>query len=162
MAGSFAGNTTLWGSGGALYVDSGTQRNDLGLEVVGATFTDNQAKNSSSSGAVRIYGVPTSFKDCVFTNNTTEQSHGGAVWVNRTKQFDMDNVTFTGNTAGAVARWWLGRCVFINEIPSSFEAAFTWNNVTFKDQYLPQPRRRSGYQYKRIPDPERDQHYGQQ
>ena len=31
--GSFAGNTTLWGSGGALYVDSGTQRNDLGLEV---------------------------------------------------------------------------------------------------------------------------------
>ena len=131
--GSFAGNTTLWGSGGALYVDSGTQRNDLGLEVVGATFTDNQAKNSSSSGAVRIYGVPTSFKDCVFTNNTTEQSHGGAVWVNRTKQFDMDNVTFTGNTAGAVRDGGWGGAVFINEIPSSFEAAFTWNNVTFKD-----------------------------
>ena len=131
--GSFAGNTTLWGSGGALYVDSGTQRNDLGLEVVGATFTDNQAKNSSSSGAVRIYGVPTSFKDCVFTNNTTEQSHGGAVWVNRTKQFDMDNVTFTGNTAGAVRNDGWGGAVFINEIPSSFEAAFTWNNVTFKD-----------------------------
>ena len=131
--GSFAGNTTLWGSGGALYVDSGTQRNDLGLEVVGATFTDNQAINSSSSGAVRIYGVPTSFKDCVFTNNTTEQSHGGAVWVNRTKQFDMDNVTFTGNTAGAVRDGGWGGAVFINEIPSSFEAAFTWNNVTFKD-----------------------------
>lgn len=131
--GSFAGNTTLWGSGGALYVDSGTQRNDLGLEVVGATFTGNQAKNSSSSGAVRIYGVPTSFKDCVFTNNTTEQSHGGAVWVNRTKQFDMDNVTFTGNTAGAVRNDGWGGAVFINEIPSSFEAAFTWNNVTFKD-----------------------------
>ena len=131
--GSFAGNTTLWGSGGALYVDSGTQRDDLGLEVVGATFTDNQAKNSSSSGAVRIYGVPTSFKDCEFTNNTTEQSHGGAVWVNRTKQFDMDNVTFTGNTAGAVRNDGWGGAVFINEIPSSFEAAFTWNNVTFKD-----------------------------
>lgn len=131
--GSFAGNTTLWGSGGALYVDSGTQRNDLGLEVVGATFTGNQAINSSSSGAVRIYGVPTSFKDCVFTNNTTEQSHGGAVWVNRTKQFDMDNVTFTGNTAGAVRDGGWGGAVFINEIPSSFEAAFTWNNVTFKD-----------------------------
>lgn len=131
--GSFAGNTTLWGSGGALYVDSGTQRNDLGLEVVGATFTGNQAKNSSSSGAVRIYGVPTSFKDCKFTNNTTEQSHGGAIWVNRTKQFDMDNVTFTGNTAGAVRNDGWGGAVFINEIPSSFEAAFTWNNVTFKD-----------------------------
>ncbi len=131
--GSFAGNTTLWGSGGALYVDSGTQRNDLGLEVVGATFTGNQAKNSSSSGAVRIYGVPTSFKDCVFTNNTTEQSHGGAVWVNRTKRFDMDNVTFTGNTASAVRDGGWGGAVFINEIPSSFEAAFTWNNVTFKD-----------------------------
>lgn len=130
--GSFAGNTTLWGSGGALYVDSGTQRNDLGLEVVGATFTDNQAKNSSSSGAVRIYGVPTSFKDCVFTNNTTEQSHGGAVWVNRTKQFDMDNVTFTGNTAGAVRDGGWGGAVFINEIPSSFEAAFTWNNVRLR------------------------------
>lgn len=130
--GSFAGNTTLWGSGGALYVDSGTQRNDLGLEVVGATFTGNQAKNSSSSGAVRIYGVPTSFKDCVFTNNTTEQSHGGAVWVNRTKRFDMDNVTFTDNTAGAVRNDGWGGAVFINEIPSSFEAAFTWNNVTFE------------------------------
>lgn len=131
--GSFAGNTTLWGSGGALYVDSGTQRNDLGLEVVGATFTGNQAINSSSSGAVRIYGVPTSFKDCVFTNNTTEQSHGGAIWVNRTKRFDMDNVTFTGNTAGAMRNDGWGGAVFINEIPSSFEAAFTWNNVTFKD-----------------------------
>ena len=131
--GSFAGNTTLWGSGGALYVDSGTQRNDLGLEVVGTTFTGNQAINSSSSGAVRIYGVPTSFKDCKFTNNTTEQSHGGAVWVNRTKRFDMDNVTFTGNTAGAVRNDGWGGAVFINEIPSSFEAAFTWNNVTFKD-----------------------------
>ena len=130
---TFTKNTTNWGSGGALYVDSGTQRDDLGLEAVGATFTDNQAKNSSSSGAVRIYGVPTSFKDCVFTNNTTEQSHGGAVWVNRTKQFDMDNVTFTGNTAGAVRDGGWGGAVFINEIPSSFEAAFTWNNVTFKD-----------------------------
>ena len=130
--GSFAGNTTLWGSGGALYVDSGTQRTDLGLEVVGATFTGNQAINSSNSGAVRIYGVPTSFKDCVFTNNTTEQSHGGAVWVNRTKRFDMDNVTFTGNTAGAVRNDGWGGAVFINEIPSSFEAAFTWNNVTFE------------------------------
>ena len=130
---TFTKNTTNWGSGGALYVDSGTQRNDLGLEVVGATFTGNQAINSSSSGAVRIYGVPTSFKDCVFTNNTTEQSHGGAVWVNRTKQFDMDNVTFTGNTAGAVRDGGWGGAVFINEIPSSFEAAFTWNNVTFKD-----------------------------
>lgn len=130
--GSFAGNTTLWGYGGALYVDSGTQRDDLGLEVVGATFTGNQAINSSSSGAVRIYGVPTSFKDCEFANNTTEQSHGGAVWVNRTKRFDMDNVTFTGNTAGAVRNDGWGGAVFINEIPSSFEAAFTWNNVTFE------------------------------
>ena len=129
---TFTKNTTNWGPGGALYVDSGTQRVDLGLEVVGATFTGNQAKNSSSSGAVRIYGVPTSFKDCVFTNNTTEQSHGGAIWVNRTKQFDMDNVTFTGNTAGAVRNDGWGGAVFINEIPSSFEAAFTWNNVTFE------------------------------
>ena len=129
---TFTKNTTNWGSGGALYVDSGTQRNDLGLEVVGATFTGNQAINSSSSGAVRIYGVPTSFKDCEFANNTTEQSHGGAVWVNRTKQFDMDNVTFTGNTAGAVRNDGWGGAVFINEIPSSFEAAFTWNNVTFE------------------------------
>ena len=129
---TFTKNTTNWGPGGALYVDSGTQRNDLGLEVVGATFTDNQAKNSSSSGAVRIYGVPTSFKDCVFTNNTTEQSHGGAVWVNRTKRFDMDNVTFTGNTAGAVRNDGWGGAVFINEIPSSLGATFTWNGVTFE------------------------------
>ena len=129
---TFTKNTTNWGSGGALYVDSSTQRNDLGLEVVGTTFTGNRAINSSSSGAVRIYGVPTSFKDCEFINNTTEQSHGGAIWVNRTKQFDMDNVTFTGNTAGAVRNDGWGGAIFINEIPSSFEAAFTWNNVTFE------------------------------
>ena len=129
---TFTNNTTNWGSGGALYVDSGTQRNDLGLEVVGTTFTGNQAINSSSSGAVRIYGVPTSFKDCKFTNNTTEQSHGGAVWVNRTKRFDMDNVTFTGNTAGAVRNDGMGGAILVNEIPSSFEAVFTWNNVKFE------------------------------
>ena len=129
---TFTKNTTNWGSGGALYVDSGTQRNDLGLEVVGATFTGNQAINSSSSGAVRIYGVPTSFKDCEFANNTTEQSHGGAVWVNRTKRFDMDNVTFTGNTAGAVRNDGWGGAIFINEIPSSLGATFTWNGVTFE------------------------------
>ena len=129
---TFTKNTTNWGSGGALYVDSSTQRDDLGLEVVGTTFTGNQAINSSSSGAVRIYGVPTSFKDCEFANNTTEQSHGGAVWVNRTKQFDMDNVTFTDNTAGAVRNDGWGGAVFINEIPSSFGATFTWNDVTFE------------------------------
>lgn len=129
---TFTTNTTNWGSGGALYVDSGTQRDDLGLEVVGATFTDNQAINSSNSGAVRIYGVPTSFKDCEFANNTTEQSHGGAVWVNRTKRFDMDNVTFTDNTAGAVRNGGWGGAIFINEIPSSLGATFTWNGVTFE------------------------------
>ena len=118
---TFTKNTTNWGSGGALYVDSSTQRDDLGLglEVVGTTFTGNRAINSSSSGAVRIYGVPTSFKDCEFINNTTEQSHGGAIWVNRTKRFDMDNVTFTGNTAGAVRNDGWGGAIFINEIPSS-------------------------------------------
>ena len=129
---TFTNNTTNWGPGGALYVDSSTQRNDLGLEVVGTTFTGNKAINSSSSGAVRIYGVPTSFKNCEFTNNTTEQSHGGAIWVNRTKRFDMDNVTFTGNTAGAVRNDGWGGAIFINEIPSSFEAVFTWNNVKFE------------------------------
>lgn len=129
---TFTNNTTNWGSGGALYVDSSTQRNDLGLEVVGTTFTGNKAINSSSSGAVRIYGVPTSFKNCEFINNTTEQSHGGAVWVNRTKQFDMDNVTFTGNTAGAVRNDGMGGAILVNEIPSSFEAVFTWNNVKFE------------------------------
>ena len=129
---TFTNNTTNWGSGGALYVDSSTQRDDLGLEVVGTTFTGNKAINSSSSGAVRIYGVPTSFKDCEFINNTTEQSHGGAIWVNRTNRFDMDNVTFTGNTAGAVRNDGWGGAIFINEIPSSFEAVFTWNNIKFE------------------------------
>ena len=129
---TFTKNTTNWGSGGALYVDSSTQRDDLGLEVVGTTFTGNQAINSSSSGAVRIYGVPTSFKDCEFINNTTEQSHGGAIWVNRTNRFDMDNVTFTGNTAGAVRNDGWGGAIFINEIPSSFGAVFTWNNIKFE------------------------------
>lgn len=131
--GSFAGNTTLWGSGGALYVASGNQRNDLGLEVIGTTFTENKATHSANAGAVYIYGITSSFKDCKFTANSTEQTHGGAMYIQRTKRFDMDNVTFTGNTAGAVRNDGWGGAIFINEIPSSFGATFTWNGVTFED-----------------------------
>ena len=131
--GSFAGNTTLWGSGGALYVDSGTQRDDdLGLEVIGTTFTENKATHSANAGAVYLYGITSSFKDCKFTANSTEQTHGGAMYIQRTKRFDMDNVTFTGNTAGAVRNDGRGGAIFINWIPSSFEATFTWNGVTFE------------------------------
>lgn len=131
--GSFAGNTTLWGYGGALYVDSGTQRDDdLGLEVVGTTFTENKATHSANAGAVYLYGITSSFKDCEFTANSTEQTHGGAMYIQRTKRFDMDNVTFTGNTAGAVRNDGRGGAIFINWIPSSFEATFTWNGVTFE------------------------------
>ena len=131
--GSFAGNTTLWGYGGALYVDSGTQRDDdLGLEVVGTTFTENKATHSANAGAVYLYGITSSFKDCEFTANSTEQTHGGAMYIQRTKRFDMDNVTFTGNTAGAVRNDGRGGAIFINGIPSSFEATFTWNGVTFE------------------------------
>lgn len=131
--GSFAGNTTLWGSGGALYVNSGTQRDDdLGLEVIGTTFTENKATHSADAGAVYIYGITSSFKDCKFTANSTEQTHGGAMRIQRTKQFDMDNVTFTDNTAGAVRNDGRGGAIFINDIPSSFGAAFTWNGVTFE------------------------------
>ena len=131
--GSFAGNTTLWGYGGALYVDSGTQRDDdLGLEVIGTTFTENKATHSANAGAVYLYGITSSFKDCEFTANSTEQTHGGAMYIQRTKRFDMDNVTFTGNTAGAVRNDGRGGAIFINGIPSSFEATFTWNGVTFE------------------------------
>lgn len=130
--GSFAGNTTLWGSGGALYVASGNQRNDLGLEVIGTTFTENKATHSADTGAVYLYGITSSFKDCEFTANSTEQTHGGAMYIRRTKRFDMDNVTFTGNTAGAVRNDGRGGAIFINEIPSSFGATFTWNGVTFE------------------------------
>ena len=132
--GSFAGNTTLWGYGGALYVDSGTQRDDLdlGLEVIGTTFTENKATHSADAGAVYLYGITSSFKNCEFTANSTEQTHGGAMHIQRTKQFDMDNVTFTGNTAGAVRNDGRGGAIFINDIPSSFGAAFTWNGVTFE------------------------------
>lgn len=130
--GSFAGNTTLWGYGGALYVDSGTQRDDLGLEVIGTTFTENKATHSANAGAVYLYGITSSFKDCEFTANSTEQTHGGAMYIQRTKRFDMDNVTFTGNTAGAVRNDGRGGAIFINWIPSSFEATFTWNSVTFE------------------------------
>ena len=123
--GSFAGNTTLWGSGGALYVASGNQRNDLGLEVIGTTFTENKATHSANAGAAYIYGITSSFKDCKFTANSTEQTHGGAMYIQRTKRFDMDNVTFTGNTAGAVRNDGWGGAIFINEIPSSLGATFT-------------------------------------
>ncbi len=132
--GSFAGNTTLWGSGGALYVASGNQRDDdLGLEVIGTTFTENKATHSANAGAAYIYGITSSFKDCKFTANSTEQTHGGAMYIQRTKRFDLDNVTFTDNTAGAVRNDGWGGAIFINEIPSSLGATFTWNGVTFED-----------------------------
>lgn len=54
------------------------------------------------------------------------------MYIQRTKRFDMDNVTFTGNTAGAVRNDGRGGAIFINWIPSSFEATFTWNGVTFE------------------------------
>ena len=129
--GTFTNNTTNWGVAGALYVASGTQRDDLGLEVVGATFTENKAIQSASAGAVYLYGITSSFKDCNFTGNTTDRTHGGAMYIQRTKRFDLDNVTFTGNTAGAERNDGWGGAIFINEIPSSFAATFNWNNVTF-------------------------------
>ena len=130
--GSFAGNTTLWGYGGALYVDSGTQRDDdLGLEVIGTTFTENKATHLADAGAVYIYGITSSFKDCKFTANSTEQTHGGAMHIQRTKRFDMDNVTFTGNIAATTRGTGHGGAIFINDCPSSIGSTFTWNNVTF-------------------------------
>ena len=129
--GSFAGNTTLWGSGGALYVASGNQRNDLGLEIIGTTFTENKATHSADAGAVYIYGITSSFKDCKFTANSTEQTHGGAMHIQRTKRFDMDNVTFTGNIAATTRGTGQGGAIFINDCPSSIGSTFTWNNVTF-------------------------------
>ena len=131
--GSFAGNTTLWGYGGALYVDSGTQRDDLdlGLEVIGTTFTENKATHSADAGAVYIYGITSSFKDCKFTANSTEQTHGGAMHIQRTKRFDLDDVTFTGNIAATTRGTGYGGAIFINDCPSSIGSTFTWNNVTF-------------------------------
>ena len=131
--GSFENNTTNWGLGGALFAASGNQREDLGLEVVGTAFAGNQAIHSAGAGAVYLYGITSSFKDCKFTANSTEQTHGGAMYIQRTKRFDLDNVTFTGNTAGAVRNDGWGGAVFINEIPSSLGATFTWNGVTFED-----------------------------
>ena len=131
--GSFENNTTNWGLGGALFAASGNQREDLGLEVVGTAFAGNQAIHSAGAGAVYLYGITSSFKDCKFTANSTEQTHGGAMYIQRTKRFDMDNVTFTGNTAGAVRNDGWGGAIFINEIPSSLGATFTWNGVTFED-----------------------------
>lgn len=129
--GSFAGNTTLWGSGGALYVASGNQRNDLGLEVIGTTFTENKATHSADAGAVYLYGITSSFKDCEFTANSTEQTHGGAMYIRRTKRFDLDNVTFTGNIAATTRGTGYGGAIYINDCPSSIGSTFTWNNVTF-------------------------------
>lgn len=130
--GTFTNNTTKWAGGGALYLSSGTQRDDLGFEAVGVKFTDNQAVQSAYGGAVYIYGITSRFADCDFTGNTTEQSHGGAIYVQRTKQFDMDNVTFTGNTAGTDRGTAYGGAIFINDCNTQIPTpTFTWNNVTF-------------------------------
>ena len=132
--GSFSGNSVKWGAGGALHVSSGSRRDDLGLEAIGVTFTDNHATNTSYGGAIRHYGVPTHLQDCEFTGNTTDQNSGGAIYMERTKQFDMDNVTFTDNAAaternvdargGAIYSVW---CV------SELKPVFNWNNVKFID-----------------------------
>ena len=130
--GTFTNNTTKWAGGGALYLSSGTQRGDLGFEAVGVKFTDNKAVQSAYGGAVYLYGITASFKNCEFSGNTTDQNHGGAMYIQRTKRFDLDGVHFSNNTAGIVRNDGWGGAIFISEIPSSFEAAFTWNNVKFE------------------------------
>ena len=130
--GTFTNNTTKWAGGGALYLSSGTQRDDLGFEAVGVKFTDNKAVQSAYGGAVYLYGITASFKDCEFSGNTTDQNHGGAIYVQRTKQFDLDGVTFTNNAAGIVRNDGWGGAIFINDCPSTLKPTFNWNNVTFE------------------------------
>ena len=130
--GTFTNNTTKWAGGGALYLSSGTQRDDLGFEAVGVKFTDNQAVQSAYGGAVYLYGITASFKDCEFSGNTTDQNHGGAMYIQRTKRFDLDGVHFSNNTAGIVRNDGWGGAIFINDCPSTLKPTFNWNNVTFE------------------------------
>ena len=131
--GTFTNNTTNWGGGGALYLCSGTQRDDLGFEAVGVTFADNKAIQSAYGGAIYLYGITSSFKDCHFSGNTTDQNHGGAMYIQRTKRFDLDGVTFANNTAGIVRNDGWGGAIFINDCNTQLPTpTFTWNNVTFE------------------------------
>lgn len=51
--------------------------------------------------------------------------------IQRTKRFDLDDVTFTGNIAATTRGTGYGGAIFINDCPSSIGSTFTWNNVTF-------------------------------
>lgn len=129
---TYTENTTDWSMGGAVYANSGINRDDTGLTVVGATFDGNRALHTAGGGAVYTYGITASYSGCSFTNNSTERSNGGALYVEYTKQFDLKECAFTGNTADSEKKgsgW--GGAVFINSIPTVKEAHGTWQNVTF-------------------------------
>ena len=93
--GTFNGNFTTAGEGGAIYVNAKCPQ----AEITGAHFEANRAPGSAG-GAVFVgptYGMLIS--NCTFTGNTA--SKGGAITIPTGSYLVLSNSVFSGNSAGS-------------------------------------------------------------
>ena len=97
---NFEKNTTN-STGGAIYASGSTTREDDTLTLTGVTFTGNVAQQRASGGALYLYGSRYRIESCTFTNNSTEESYGGAIRADSLQNLNVTDTTFTGNTAGS-------------------------------------------------------------
>jgi len=102
---TFIGNSALT-TGGAINLAGMTLWN----EIIGCTFIDNYAP---IGGAIRANNNVVLIKDCIFTNNYANETHGGALHL-RLSGVIIENCTFTGNHAVSN-----GGAIYDNEISSS-------------------------------------------
>jgi hypothetical protein len=98
---TFASDTCLLGSAGALYLYSlaGNVTN-----ISHCTFTSNLAgvgkSTSNGGGAIWSAGGVQNISDCTFTNNTASNSMGGAIlFASNTGIRKISNSVFTGNSS---------------------------------------------------------------
>jgi nitrous oxidase accessory protein NosD len=81
-----------WGGndGGAIFADDG------GTQIVGCTFTDNQAVQGAGVGFLHQAHL---IRDCRFRNNRSKIS-GGGVFLNGFASVNLEQTTFEGNAGG--------------------------------------------------------------
>ncbi len=86
----FSNNVARFGSGGAIYMQSGT------LTIEGSDFVDNHAQQQGFGGAIWVNSGSLSVFDSYFSNNTAEQ--GGAIFV-QSGSVDVVASSFIDNEA---------------------------------------------------------------
>ena len=106
------------GSGGAVFVNSGSS-----FTAIGCVFSGNTA--NYYGGAVDVYGV-SSFTaiNCEFSNNAVVYGSGGAVFVSGSSSFTAIECEFSGNDA----YYGGGGAVFVNNSSTLYRRNLTFSN----------------------------------